>query len=204
MKCHCKDFYESSLMDSFNGVLTCKNCGAKHYPKKEVPTTQHLYTSADVKKVREKLLKEQGHKDLLTGLKLEPKDAVCDHSHKNQYVRGILHRQSNAVLGKIENLWTRYLAYWYKGTLQEFLRKTADYLDREIDTRYLHPGFIKRLEVEFNKLNEAGKREVLHKLDVEDGKNATERKAKFKKEILSRKHTYENLLALIKALQERE
>lgn len=165
---------------------------------------QHLYTSADVKKVREKLLKEQGHKDLLTGLKLEPKDAVCDHSHKNQYVRGILHRQSNAVLGKIENLWTRYLSYWYKGTLQEFLRKTADYLDREIDTRYLHPGFIKRLEVEFNKLNEANKREVLRKLDVEDGKNATERKAKFKKEILSRKHTYENLLALIKALQERE
>lgn len=165
---------------------------------------QHLYTSVDVKKVREKLLKEQGHKDLLTGLKLDTKDAVCDHSHKNQYVRGILHRQSNAVLGKIENLWTRYLSYWYKGTLQEFLRKAADYLDREVDTRYLHPGFIKKLETEFNKLNEAGKREILKKLGVDDGKNAAERKIKFKKEILSRKHTYENILALIKALQERE
>ena len=95
----------------------------------------HLYSSKDVAKVREKLYNEQGGKDALTGLPLDYKQAVTDHNHNTQYVRGVLHRQCNAVLGKIENLWTRYLSYWFEGTLSDFLRKAADYIERKDDHR---------------------------------------------------------------------
>ena len=53
----------------------------------------HLYSPKDVAKVREKLYNEQGGKDALTGLPLDYKQAVTDHNHNTQYVRGVLHRQ---------------------------------------------------------------------------------------------------------------
>ena len=36
-------------------------------------------------------------------------DCVVDHSHDTGKVRGVLHRQSNVLLGKIENAWKRYV-----------------------------------------------------------------------------------------------
>jgi len=164
--------------------------------------TEHLYTPKDVQKVRELLLKEQGGLDLLTGLPIPPKQAVTDHCHKSQYVRGILHRQSNAVLGKIENLWTRYLSYWYTGTLQQFLRSCADYLDRTEDKRYVHPGFVKKLQTMFNSLNEAGKKDVLAKLGQPPGVNAAERKTLFKKVVMQRKFSFEEMKTLIEESKE--
>ncbi len=64
--------------------------------------TEDLYSVSDVKRVRELLLKEQGGLDLLTKLEIPCKMAVLDHKHDiNQFVRGVLHRQCNVVLGKI-------------------------------------------------------------------------------------------------------
>lgn len=159
--------------------------------------SNHLYTTTDVKKVREQLLKEQGGKDLLTGLEIPAGKACLDHDHKSQYVRGVLHRQSNAVLGKIENLWTRYLSYWFEGTLQDFLRKAADYLDRKPDTRYLHPHFLKKLQTMFNSLPEASKRSVLSSMNQPEGSNGTERKKLFNKAIKTKQYTFEKLKGLI-------
>lgn len=159
--------------------------------------TLHLYTPKDVQRVREQLLKEQGGLDLLTGLPIPEKQAVCDHDHKTQYVRGVLHRQTNAVLGKIENLWTRYLSYWYSGSLQDFLRKAADYLDRAPDTRYLHPGFIKKLQTMFNSLSEGSKKIVLESLGQPQGVNGAERKKLFQKAVLSKQFTFLHIKQLI-------
>ena len=169
--------------------------------EKQQTEVQHLYTPKDVARVRELLYNEQGRTDLLTGLPLDKTKWVTDHSHQTQFVRGVLHRQSNVVLGKLENLWTRYLSYWYPGTLQDFLRQCATYLDRKPDTRFLHPAWLKRASTDFNTLSEGSKRAVLRSMNLPEGGNSTERKKAFQKALLTRKWTFtevQNLIALSK------
>ena len=158
---------------------------------------KHLYTTKDVQKVREQLYKEQEGIDPITGLIIPEKQKVLDHDHSNHYVRAVLHRQTNAVLGKIENLWTRYLSYWYTGTLSDFLRGCADYIEKEHPKEYLHPAFIKSLQVQFNKLNEKQKQNVLSHYGLEKGCNTKERRVIFKKFILKRTHSMNEILEVI-------
>ena len=158
---------------------------------------EHLYTTKDVARVRDKLYKEQGGIDLITGLEIPDKQAVLDHCHDSQFVRAVLHRQTNAVLGKIENLEMRFLSWWFDGTLSDFLRGCADYLDKEHEQKYLHPAFIKKLQVQFNKLNEKQKQNVLSYFGEETGVNSTQRKLTFKKFILKRSHSMRDILQVI-------
>lgn len=158
---------------------------------------KHLYTTKDVQKVREQLYREQEGIDPITGLTIPEKQKVLDHDHSNHYVRAVLHRQTNAVLGKIENLWTRYLSYWYTGTLSDFLRGCADYIEKEHPKEYLHPAFIKSLQVQFNKLNEKQKQNVLLKFNEPNGCNSAQRKLYFKKFILKRTHSMDEILEVI-------
>lgn len=157
----------------------------------------HLYSTTDVAKARNALLQEQGGIDPITNLPIPDKQAVLDHDHKTQYVRAVLHRQSNVVLGKIENLWTRYLAWWYTGTLAEFLRGCADYLEKEHPKDYVHPKFQKRLQTDFNKLPEALKRSVLSSLGSPEGSNGAERKKLFQMVLKSKEHTFEHMQEVI-------
>lgn len=158
---------------------------------------EQLYTTADVKRIREKLFEEQCAVDPITGLIIPAKQAVLDHCHQTQYVRAVLHRQTNAVLGKVENMWTRYLSWWYIGTLPDFLRGCADYLDKQHPQDYLHPSFLKHLQVQFNKLNEKQKQNVLTGMGADAGTNASQRKALFNKTLLQREHTFDQVLELI-------
>ena len=157
----------------------------------------HLYSPKDVAKVREKLYNEQGGKDALTGLPLDYEQAVTDHNHNTQYVRGVLHRQVNAALGKLEGVHTRYLSYWYSDTLPDFLRQAADYLEKEQDTRYVHPGWLKKAQTMFNSLPEGDKKAVLEALGQSQGGNSTERKKLFKKALLTRKFSYDQVKQII-------
>lgn len=165
---------------------------------------KHLYTTKDVQKVREKLYKEQEGIDPITGLPIPEKQKVLDHDHSDHYVRAVLHRQTNAVLGKIENLWVRYLAWWYTGTLSEFLRGCADYIEKEHPKDYLHPAFIKSLQVQFNKLNEKQKQNVLSYFGEDKGCNGNQRKVIFKKFILKRTHSMTEILDVIKKEKDNE
>jgi hypothetical protein len=65
-------------------------------------------------------------------------DAVVDHCHSTGLVRGVLHRQSNAWAGKIENSWKRFGQNNSDLTLPEALRALATYLE-EARTDVLHP-----------------------------------------------------------------
>lgn len=140
-----------------------------------------LYNTADVKEVRDKLYEQQKGIDPITGMKIPEDQKVLDHCHKTQYVRAVLHRQSNAVCGKLENLWTRYLGWWYTGTLSDFLRGCADYLEKEHPQEYVHPKWTKKVTAEFNKLTSVQRTAVLAAFTDELGKNDTERKKIFKK-----------------------
>ena len=164
----------------------------------------HLYTTKDVQKVREKLYEEQEGVDPITGLIIPANQKVLDHCHDSQFVRAVLHRQTNAVLGKIENLEMRYLSWWFDGTLSDFLRGCADYLEKEHPKEYLHPAFIRSLQVQFNKLNEKQKQNVLSHFSLEKGCNGNQRKVIFKKFILKRTHSMTEILDVIKKEKDNE
>ena len=160
-------------------------------------STRSLYTPAEVKEVRLALLKQQKGLDALTGLPLATADSVCDHDHSTQFVRGILHRQSNALLGKIENLYNRYLSWWYTGSLADFLRKTADYLDKEHPKEYVHPGWLKRVTIDFKKLTAAQQTLLLKIFDHKTGSNTVERLKIFKLIALDRSLGYDTIASAI-------
>ena len=158
---------------------------------------EHLYTTKDVARVRDKLKKEQNGIDPITRLEIPDKQAVLDHCHDSQFVRAVLHRQTNAVLGKIENLEMRFLSWWYDGTLSDFLRGCADYLDKEHEQKYLHPSFIKKLQVQFNKLNEKQKQNVLSYFGEDSGVNSVQRKLTFKKFVLKKTYSMQDILTIV-------
>ena len=157
----------------------------------------HLYSPKDVTRVRATLLEEQNGIDPITRLPIPDKQAVLDHDHKTQYVRAVLHRQSNVVLGKIENAWTRYLAWWFPSTLPEFLRGCATYLETKHAERFLHPAWIKHVQVQFNKLPEGKKKAVLEAFSSDAGVNGKQRKDLFKRVIMRKEHSMKDLLTVI-------
>jgi hypothetical protein len=160
--------------------------------------TIDLYNAADVKKVRELLTKEQDNKCAVTGLDIPPKQHVTDHAHDDtQLVRGVLHRQVNAFLGKAENAFTRLIKWWYPEDLSTLMRQCADYLDQEPDTRYRHNGWIKKINAKFNKLKESDKDKVLELMGLQKGTNAAERKKAFQKALLTKEYTYDKLCTFI-------
>lgn len=159
--------------------------------------TKHLYTTKDVGLTRQKLLDAQDGVDPITGLIIPCGQAVLDHDHGTQFVRAVLHRQSNAVLGKLENMYTRYLSWWYKGTLADFLRGCADYLDTKHPQDYVHPAFVKHLQIQFNKLTEGQKKNILASFNSEVGTNGKQRKELFKKVIQRKEHGMKEILQII-------
>lgn len=160
--------------------------------------TKDLFTAAEVKEVRQLLLKEQQGLCALSKIKVTLADTHCDHAHDDlQLVRGALHRHSNLTLGKLEGLWNRYLAHWYPHDLPTFLRQAADYLDRPVDTRFRHPGWMKRLKVLYNKLNAAQQNTVLIELGYTRGSNPKQRKDLFAKAVLDRSLGYNLILKVL-------
>lgn len=161
--------------------------------------TKELFNSKDVAAVRKEMLREQDGKCLLTGQDIPENKAVLDHDHSTQYVRGVLHRQANAALGKIENICKRYLtADWYDGNLITFLKETIAYLERVEDNRYYHPGWIKKVKTEFRKLNSTQQVRLLRQFEVETGlNNSTTRLKAFSKLVLTRKYGYVTMLTAI-------
>jgi|TARA_R100000479_G_scaffold2043_3_gene1277 hypothetical protein len=114
-------------------------------------------------------------------------DAVVDHDHESGYVRGVLHRQSNAWAGKIENAWKRYGANHSKHTLPEALRGLADYLDHA-KTDILHPVGLKDLVSRFSRKPKDFQESILEKkFDKEkvfSCKNQKDRTNLYRKSIL--------------------
>lgn len=163
--------------------------------------TQDLYTVTDVKTVREELLTEQEGYDKLTLTKILPKQACLDHSHDTLLVRAVLNRQTNAALGKLEGVYTRYLKHWYEGSLSNFLRQAAEYLERPDDHRWRHTQWLKKVKTSFNKLNEKEKSDVLKALGSLDGKNGKERKEIFSKLVLNRELGYEKIQSILKGVK---
>lgn len=153
-----------------------------------------LFSPDDVNRVRKLLEKEQGGLDLITNQDLV--SPCLDHCHDaTQQVRGVLSREINVLVGKIENTYTRNIKYWCNIPLPLILRGVADYLERE-SLPIIHPGWKKKCITAFNKLNAARKDRVLKifRCDIQGKLNPAKRSAAFKKLLSSRVVTYGEIM----------
>lgn len=70
-------------------------------------------------------------------LRIKTNDWVLDHDHQTGMVRGVISRQANSLLGKVENFYLR-MCKGKKEELPKTLRAMARYLEQEtLDV--LHP-----------------------------------------------------------------
>lgn len=160
--------------------------------------TKDLRTSREVKEVRELLTREQNNKCAITGLEIEQGKHVLEHAHDDSmYIRGVAHRSSNAFLGVLENAFNRHMKWWYNQDLATLLRQCADYIEKPHDTRWRHTHWLKKIQTKFNSLREQQKDRVLVVLGGEAGKNAADRKKKFKELINNRQFGYDLIQAAI-------
>jgi hypothetical protein len=187
------------------------NTGQLKNTSSTIRMKKSLYNPKDVARVRDELFDKQDQKCAITGLAIDKREAVLDHCHSSNHVRAVLHRQSNATLGKIENMWNRYLAWWYPHDLATFLRQCADYLERQHPQEYYHPGWKKDVLASFNKLQALPQMEVLQDLydavgldiPVDKKNNSTIRKAQFKKLILNRSLGYDIIVSTIQNVKDK-
>lgn len=189
------------LMDDLHNIGTCFTCKHKQSltEQREKVEVEHLYNPKDVKRIRDEFVKKQNGIDPI--LKEPFKEvAVLDHCHSSQHVRAALNRNCNAFEGKVVNAYVRCLKWLTDKPLSEILRNLADYYEdqeRVMHKNPLHPAWIKRVNIEFNKLAEGSKRSVLKELGQPEGGNGTERKKLFQRAILTRQFTFEGLKEMI-------
>ena len=160
-----------------------------------------LYTQAEIKALREKMVKEQGGIDpILNEPSKEP--FVLDHNHSSQHCRAALGRNSNAFEGLVTNAYKRCLSWLTDKPLPEILRNLALYLERDYTGNPYHPSWSKFVKARFNRLNSKEMKSVLEGLGRQDGKNLTERKKIFQEIVLDRKLGYEIIISAINKVKE--
>jgi hypothetical protein len=158
--------------------------------------TKDLYTTKDVEVVRNQMLEAQKGIDPITKEPIKVNQAVLDHCHDSQKVRAVLSRPCNIALGKIENLWSRYLSWWYGGTLPQFLRGCADYIEQHKvqEPIYTHPAWLKKIKIEFKKLKAIEQSNLLAKMGSSGNQtNLDHRLKSFTKLLLQKKMTFKEL-----------
>lgn len=118
-------------------------------------------------------------------------DVVVDHCHETGLVRDVLHRQSNVLLGKIENAWKRYAQKSAQVPLPDVLRNIADYLEDGC-TEILHPYGATQLAKRFSAKKKEDQEKILldmgaGALDIE-GLNSCSRTKLYRKILTQNKY----------------
>jgi hypothetical protein len=113
-------------------------------------------------------------------------DWVLDHDHQTGLVRGVISRQANSLLGKIENFFLKRCG-GQKEKLPRALRRIADYLDQP-PMPYLHPVGLTQKCKRFLRLTKDEQYLELRakgctKAEIAECNNATERTKLYRKVI---------------------
>tara|TARA_E500000318_G_scaffold23216_1_gene23606 strand:+ start:3714 stop:4079 length:366 start_codon:yes stop_codon:yes gene_type:complete len=118
-------------------------------------------------------------------------DIVVDHCHGTGEIRGVLHRQSNAFLGKVENAWKRYAFRSAGVSLPDALRRMADYIEYS-SSGMLHPYGATQLQKKFKRKKLDDQLKILLDLgaDIEniDTSNLEKRSKLYRKKITQNKY----------------
>jgi hypothetical protein len=121
----------------------------------------------------------------------ETDDWVLDHDHQTGLVRGVISRQANSLLGKVENFFLKRCA-GIKEELPCVLRRMADYLDKppmhKPPMSYMHPVGLTQKCKRFFRLTKDEQFLVLRakgcsKAEIAECNNTTERTKLYRKVI---------------------
>ena len=125
-------------------------------------------------------------------LDIKTNDWVLDHDHQTGMVRGVLSRQANSLLGKVENFFLK-MCRGRKEDLPNTLEAMAAYLERE-EMDVLHPVGLTQLTRKFaNSLTAAQQVTELKDLGASESDLASCKNQKQRKELFRKltKNTYE-------------
>ena len=126
-------------------------------------------------------------------LDIKTNDWVLDHDHQTGMVRGVLSRQANSLLGKVENFFLK-MCRGRKEDLPNTLEAMADYLERE-EMDVLHPVGLTQLTRKYvNSLTAAQQVTELKDLGASEGDLASCKNQKQRKELFRKltKNKYEH------------
>jgi hypothetical protein len=125
-------------------------------------------------------------------LDIKTQDWVLDHDHQNGMVRGVISRQANSLLGKVENFYLK-MCKGDKENLPNTLEAMAAYLEQEtLDV--LHPVGLTQLTRKFGNSNNAEAQvEILEDIGASAEEIAACKNVKHRKELFRKltKNKYE-------------
>lgn len=167
----------------------------------EILMNKSLYTSSDIKIERDNFIKLQKGIDPIL---MQPfSEIVClDHDHSTQNIRAALNRNTNAFEGLVVNAHKRCLKWLTDLPLPDILRNLAAYLEKDYSANPYHTAWLKRVQIDFKKLNANQQKIVLEKLGSEIGNNLEERLLFFKKKTLDRSLGYATISSLLNSAKE--
>jgi hypothetical protein len=112
--------------------------------------------------------------------------------------RGALHKQSNAFEGLVFNAYKRCIGWLSDDSLPNTLRRLAAYLEASPKIKAYHPAWIKRVTIDFKKLDAKSQEKVLKEIDSTLGSNAKQRVELFRKKVTKEKLGYEKVSNILK------
>lgn len=102
-------------------------------------THEHKIKQSDVATLRSAKLSDQNGKCGICGHTVRKRDAALDHCHRSGRVRGVVHKDCNILLGKVENFTSRYGRRMItEGRLADFLDNCSWYMHRDYEHNPLH------------------------------------------------------------------
>lgn len=118
-------------------------------------------------------------------------DAVLDHNHHTGMVRGVIHRQSNSWLGKIENSWKRF-GSCASVDLSSALKNVCKYIDKG-DMDYLHPKGLRQIISRFNRSSKEEQINILKKnkcskMQISSCNSTSDRSLLYRTSLIKRKY----------------
>lgn len=105
-------------------------------PINENQPVEWLNNAKEIKEFREKVLKENDNKCELSGE--EVKRPCLDHDHVSGQCRGVISQHFNTYEGRVLKYWKKYCEHKSDLTLPQFLRKLADYYEKDWTDRPIH------------------------------------------------------------------
>jgi hypothetical protein len=121
----------------------------------------------------------------ILGIPLAPSDAVLDHDHKTGHVRGVIHRQANALMGKIENFHRSFLSRLECGDLRTILCSMVDWIDADHSTKPLHPEALPKMVRAFGRKKAAEQCAFLESVGIRPAKTSLDRQKQAKAWLLT-------------------
>ena len=105
---------------------------------------------------------------------------MVDHDHKTGKVRGVVHRQGNALMGKVENYYLRFMAKMDVGDLRTVLNRIVEWMEANYEHMPLHPDGTKKLISQFRARKAKDQQAFLETVGIEPAKTGAERTKQFR------------------------